>query len=332
MTVLLKEGGEGGCGGGNEAGLQTDCDRRWHEAQGSEGCTDWMLSDCLMLCNAAKGKQKCQLERSPPQPVSGVDLLVYVTGPYQYPVEATMMERLTVEELKNNFGEDAIVFVQNKNLQDFPRKLRGSLLWVAHMKIVGKIIVSKGAGAIIVIMFPNTRKGEEVAIPDLRVSGGFLEQVLGRAVGVFDEDFRKKEVNENSHEVKTPVDINGCIKMSIYGPDICKVTREEYGSVAQKMKMIPMMSLMDQWTTLNTEPVVKVKEGKSVPVVYVYSYDARRYTKVEMYVEDLYVEDSENEEDVKNDRVRMKPLVGVPFGRPKSSSSKWYVVVFEWCQ
>ena len=76
-----------------------------------------MLSDRLMLRNAAKGEQKCQLERSPPQPVSGVDMLVYVTVPYQCPVEASMMERLTVVELKNKFGESAIIFVQNKNLR-----------------------------------------------------------------------------------------------------------------------------------------------------------------------------------------------------------------------
>ena len=76
-----------------------------------------MLSDRLMLRNAAKGEQKCQLERSPPQPVPGVDMLVYVTGPYQYPVEASMMERLTVVELKNKFGENATIFVRNKSLQ-----------------------------------------------------------------------------------------------------------------------------------------------------------------------------------------------------------------------
>lgn len=279
-------------------------------------------SDKLVLCKAAKGKKRRQLGRSPQHvTVSGVDVLVYLTGPYQKPVEQLMTKKLTAVELMETYGRDGIVFLQNKNLQNIPRKFQGSIIWVACLEIIGKITFVKGHVATVVVLFPNNRKGDQVEAFDLRLKGAYLEQILGAPVDSFNQFFRKKEVFEASNLVKTPVDSSGCIKMSIHGPDICNVTWEERYSGAKKMKM-SMLPVRDEWTSLNTAPIPKEKEEKSVPVVYVFCHDASRYTYVEKHVEDLFVEDGGNEE-FTNGRIQLKPVVGVPLGSAQSSGSKW---------
>ena len=66
----------------------------------------------------------------------GEDLLVVLVGQDKIPVAKVMKKKLKVTDLKHDYGENATVFLWNKNLQSFPRRLSGGILWIQGLSII----------------------------------------------------------------------------------------------------------------------------------------------------------------------------------------------------
>ena len=86
--------------------------------------------------------QNGQLGRtSPRNSCKGEDLLVVLVGQDKTPVAKAMKQKLTVADLKQDYAEDAIVFLWNKNLQSFPRRLSGGIVWMKSLAGVIAVVI-----------------------------------------------------------------------------------------------------------------------------------------------------------------------------------------------
>jgi hypothetical protein len=126
--------------------------------------------------------------------VRGSDLIIFLEGPDKTPATKEVRERKKEEDLRRDFGgDDAIVFVKNKNLQKFPPYMRGAILWTqlsSTLSIIAIVIKANGHQAFVEILFPLPRKGEKLLIETQRVEGGaYLQQLLGPPVVEFDQTF-----------------------------------------------------------------------------------------------------------------------------------------------
>ena len=61
---------------------------------------------------------------------SGTHLLIHLVGDDTVPKATTMTEKWSIVEVKKKFGEDTIVYLWNKNLQNLPCRVRGGLIWL----------------------------------------------------------------------------------------------------------------------------------------------------------------------------------------------------------
>ena len=79
---------------------------------------------------------------SPRNSCKGEDLLVVLVGQDKTPVAKVIKQKLTVADLKQDYGEDAIVYLWNsKNLQSFPRRLSGGIIWIPSLAIIAVVII-----------------------------------------------------------------------------------------------------------------------------------------------------------------------------------------------
>ena len=92
-------------------------------------------------------------------------------------------------------------------------------MWLPGMGIVGIVIAAENAKALVKIAHPKPRVGEIVPIEDLRIEGCFLQQILGRPVGCFNQAVVKKLLDDTSGEVTTLIENDFCVKICIDGPD-----------------------------------------------------------------------------------------------------------------
>jgi hypothetical protein len=258
----------------------------------------------------------------------GSDLIVYLEGDDKTPEAVEVMDRCTEAGLRSKFGgADAVVFIKNKNLQELPIYLRGAILWLAVMKVISVVIKANGEHAYVEILFPASRKGEKLTIATKRLEGAYLQQILGSRVMEFDQKFRPKDINPNTGHVVTPVDKNGCVKMSFRGPDI---------GVLESLD-VPVNDAL----TLAEDPFAKLDTSKlppnpdkgkdHVPVVYIYSPCGRdQYKFVQEYMKDCdfgkcltcdELESTFNNDTVPNDKFECKPAYCVPLGSPISANS-----------
>ena len=102
---------------------------------------------------------------SPWNSCKGEDLLVVLVGQDKTPVAKVMKQKVTVAHLRQDYGEDAIVFLWNKNLQSFPRRLSGGILWLNSLAVVGVVIDHQhGINAYSMILYPSTKFGENIVV------------------------------------------------------------------------------------------------------------------------------------------------------------------------
>jgi hypothetical protein len=93
--------------------------------------------------------------------VRGVDLLIYLKGDHDHkPKSFEMTKKMTVEQVKAELGETTTVFLANKNLQKYPKGLRGSLIWVPLLAVVGYVVCSTNVSAVLSVLYPYSKKGK----------------------------------------------------------------------------------------------------------------------------------------------------------------------------
>ena len=71
-----------------------------------------------------------------------MDLIVYLDGHSKIPKATEIKTRFTILQLRSKFGD--VVFAKNPNQQDFPSKLKGAVIWEAHLGIIATVIESSG--------------------------------------------------------------------------------------------------------------------------------------------------------------------------------------------
>ena len=69
----------------------------------------------------------------------GEDLLVVCVGQAEMPVAKVMREKLTVDNIKNSYG-DVNVYLWNKNLQSFPRRVKSGIVWIEALGVIAVVI------------------------------------------------------------------------------------------------------------------------------------------------------------------------------------------------
>jgi hypothetical protein len=207
--------------------------------------------------------------------------------------------------LKEDYGEDAIVYLCSKNLQIFPRRLRGAIIWLPSEGIIGAVIESTGKAAFVKTLHPKARKDEEIVLEDMtRIEGHFLQVVLGPDTLPIDYAYRAREAGV------TLVDRNGCIKMNFNGPDV--VVIPEPGSVPASVKRkLRKLKQDNPDTILNTEPLRKRPKLNEVGVVYVYRHggDVLNYRFVE------------NHYDAR--RNKNMPVLSIPIGERRNTNTRY---------
>ena len=145
---------------------------------------------------------------------------MYTDGVEETPVAVAIKSRLHRDELHSRYGGcGRFVYIRNKNLQALPRKQRGAIVWLPGMGIIGIVVAAMNAKARVKIAHPKARAGDIVPIEDLGIDGCYLQQILGRPVGCFNQAVVKKSLDETSGEVTTLIDNEFCVKMCIDGPD-----------------------------------------------------------------------------------------------------------------
>jgi hypothetical protein len=239
-----------------------------------------------------------------PKNFNGKDLKVVVVGDDHTPEAVFMEKREALDELKSMHGDDAIIYLHNKNLQLFTKRLRGAIVWVERLRVVAAVIESPESKALVRILHPKSQKGETVVI-DLRVEGCFLQLVLGHCPLPIDYEFRRREINHETGELVTLVDTNSCIKMNVYGPDIVVQKRSVPEIMKKELKMDQLMTLTT--SKLPKPPRLHVEPNRNdsvVPVVYVYRNDHSHFKFVQNY---WYVGDKEE---------KWTPIFSVPIGDP----------------
>jgi hypothetical protein len=71
-------------------------------------------------------------------------------------------------------GDDAIVFLKNKNLQRLPTDYMGVMVWLACMKSTCAVVKSNFELASVQTLYPRSRKGQKHTIKTRRLEGVFL--------------------------------------------------------------------------------------------------------------------------------------------------------------
>ena len=219
-----------------------------------------------------------------PTTTKGSDLLIHLVGNDAMPEATIMLEKWSMQDVKNEFGEDTNVYLWNKNLQNLPSRVRGGLIYLPKSKIVGFIVQSEGYRALVSILFPLSKRGVEVPITDLRTDGYYLQQVQGVVVQQVDQGFRSQDIIPETGHVVTLHDTKGCIKVDIEGPDVvCVESRKISKEVRNFLKEGDV-------TRLNRGKLPKPKRQKTsgiatVPVVYVFNPQGNQYTSVDRCVD-----------------------------------------------
>jgi hypothetical protein len=210
--------------------------------------------------------------------VHGLDLIVYLDGDDdQTPEAVETKEKCTEAYLRSQFwGDDAVVFLKNRNLHKLPTDSRGSLVWLACMKCICVVVTANGEMAHVEILYPRSRKGR-CSIKTSRLEGAYLEQVVGPPVLQFDQTLRPKGICPVTGNVVTPVDKNGCVKMNFDGPDIVvlesrDVPKEDKAALAEDP-----FGRLDR-SKLPPNP----GKGQAVATIYIYSpYGREQYQFVD---------------------------------------------------
>jgi hypothetical protein len=236
-------------------------------------------------------------------PTSGEDVFVKLDAD-ENPIPVKVKSQWTVPQLKSEFGEHATVYLCNKNLQAFPKKLRRVIVWLPSLDIIAAVIESSGRSAHVRTLHPRARAGEENFLKDMtKLEGHWLQLVIGPDTLPIDYEYRGREAGV------TLVDRNGCIKMNIAGPDVL-VMRSKSVPAAIKRKL----RQDNPDTVLNNDPLPKRPRLNEVGVVYVYRLDGdlSKYRFVE------------NQFDQR--RKKMMPVVSIPIGAPQLKSNRYV-----WC-
>jgi hypothetical protein len=195
-------------------------------------------------------------------------LIVFFEKHDATPKPFVMKERMNLAQLQAEFGESSTVFVANKNLQCYPKGMRGALIWVPLLAVIATMIYSNGVEAVVSVLYPTHKKGKK-ALLDLTVVGGqYLNYETGPNPNALpiDSKFRSREGDVML------TDRNGCVKMSIEGGDIYKLVSNTVmlndgtlphcneilepgsGAVAHKVKHVLTRNPL---TTLKTETLPK---------------------------------------------------------------------------
>jgi hypothetical protein len=151
----------------------------------------------------------------PTRAVNGDDLVVYLESLDAIPKTFVMKQRMNDVDLKAEFGESATVFLANKNLQSYPKGMRGSLIWVPFLAVIATMIYSTGVEAVVSVLYPTSKKGKKSIIDLTELSGQYLNYVTGpNPNALCHSEFRPRQ------DDVMLTDRNGCIKMSIEGGDV----------------------------------------------------------------------------------------------------------------
>ena len=219
-----------------------------------------------------------------PTTTKGSDLLIHLVGDDAVPKAITMSKKWSIQDVKHEFGEDTIVYLWNKNLQNLPCRVRGGLIYLPKPKIVGFIVQSEGYRALVSILFPLSKRGDDVPLNDLRTDGCYLQQVQGPVVQQINQGFRSQDIIPETGHVVTLHDTKGCIKMNIEGPDVvCVESRKISKEVRNFLKE-------GNVTRLCRGKLPKAKRQKIngialIPVVYVFNPQGNQFTSVDRYVD-----------------------------------------------
>jgi hypothetical protein len=266
--------------------------------------------------------------------VHGLDLIVYLEGHDKTPEVVKTKEKCTEADLRSNYGgDDAIVFLKNKNLQRLPTDCRGAILWLSVMNVICVVIRANGKQACVEILSPISRKGETCTIKTVRLEGAYLEQVIGPPIMKLNKRFRRKKLRKNGH-IDTPVDKNGFIRMSFRGPDI---GMPDSLDVPEEAASVLAEDPFGKEHTSKLPP--NPDKGQPVPTVYIYSpHGGEQYKFVEKYLDDADItaalkgrlNSSLYNDDLPNILDR-RPVYCVPLGGPISTNSNRYVDTFGLC-
>jgi ribosomal protein L25 (general stress protein Ctc) len=210
----------------------------------------------------------------------GTDIMIVVKGDEQIPVEVLLKKKQTEAELKTMHGNDAIVYLGNKNLQSLPRRLKGAIIWLKSNSIVAAVVEASDSKAYVKILHPKKDYGKTMLVENLRQEGCFLQVIYGDCPMSVDYEFRRRQYHASTGELITLVDSNGCIKMNVFGPDIatfdeaCKVPAEDRVQLRTNTLAV-----------LNTEKLAKrsYMELQAMPVVYVFRKVPSNYCFVQRY-------------------------------------------------
>jgi hypothetical protein len=284
--------------------------------------SDATASSSAVMRKAAAMQDKVAEVPSLPNP-HGEDTLVVLDYVDQTPVKVVMREKLTVADLRAKFGDEAIVYLVNKNMHCLPRFLMGAVIWIPSKTIVGVIIQAQGLRAVVKVFHPEKLKHVHVMIQDLRIEGFFLQLIVGCVP--FMHALRRSEVCKSSGRIATLVDQNGCIKMSVEGPDVVMSTRvnlskeeKTFLNMSQLIRIPMNVRRPKSAIGVQTTSRRKRKGGPEydTPVVYVYSENgADEYKFVQRHLE----------EDVGNKMESnpvWKPLFSVPYGKPYGGNDR----------
>jgi hypothetical protein len=194
--------------------------------------------------------------------VSGKDLIVWVDGQDETPTTFVMHTPMPLADLGKHFGQGALVYLANKNLQRMPQKLKGAIVWLEDLQVIGVIIQSRGVHAHVRILHPLIKKGELVDIKDMMfMNGHYLQYVTGpRPLYCA----HMPSIRNIQYHGETLVDKNLCIKMSIEDPSVLlcpKEWREAYNESNLELEA-------DTICTLNKEKLGrKLHTGKQSTTV-----------------------------------------------------------------
>ena len=125
----------------------------------------------------------------PPQ-TAGKDLLVYLdAGPDETPIEVVLKEKLELVEMKMKYP--CVVFLGNKNLQNFPSNLQGGIMWLPRQGqgVIAAVVHAEDLCAYVVVLYPRSQHGTMILLEDLRIDGCYLEQISGKAVAPINRGF-----------------------------------------------------------------------------------------------------------------------------------------------
>ena len=91
----------------------------------------------------------------------GADLLVVLVGLEERPVAKAMTEKLKVVDLKEVYGDKATVYLWNKNVHSFPRRITGGIVWIEAVQAVAAVIDHRhGVLAYVMVLHPKDRFGD----------------------------------------------------------------------------------------------------------------------------------------------------------------------------